>query len=74
MARHRVPAIEVGEHEGSRIRVGHDHLRNQRREDRQDAGVRGNRHWQIRACRVVSHAAALEANRRAHQERLRGVV
>ncbi len=30
MARHRVPAIEVGEHERSRICVRHDHLRNQR--------------------------------------------
>ena len=30
MARHGVPAIEVGEHEGSRICVRHDHLRNQR--------------------------------------------
>ena len=35
MARYRVTAIEVGEHEGSRIRVRHDHLRNQRRKEGQ---------------------------------------
>jgi hypothetical protein len=33
---HRAAAIEVGEHHGGRIRIGHDHLRNQRGEDRQD--------------------------------------
>ena len=38
MAGHGVTAIEVGEHEGSRICVRHDHLRNQRREDRQQHG------------------------------------
>ena len=40
MARHGVTAIEVGEHQGSRICVRHDHLGNQRREDRQQQRVR----------------------------------
>ena len=35
MARHGDPAIEVAEHQGSRICVRHEHLRNQGREDRQ---------------------------------------
>ena len=41
-SRHRVPAIEIREHEGRRVGVGHDHLRNQRPEDRQHQ--RGGKH------------------------------
>ena len=40
MAGHGVTAIEVCEHQGSRICVRHDHLGNQRREDRQEGRVR----------------------------------
>jgi hypothetical protein len=40
MARHGVTAIEVGQHQGRRIGVRHDHLGNQRREDRQRRRVR----------------------------------
>jgi hypothetical protein len=37
MTRHGATAVEVGEHEGTGIRVRHDHLRNDRCEDRRSS-------------------------------------
>ena len=61
MARHGVAAIEVGEHEGGRICIRHDHLRNQRREDRQQqrAGKRAGE------CRNLTGRASSEMRSRS---------
>ena len=61
MAGHGVPTIEVGEHEGRRICVGHDHLRNQGREDRQQNRPRSG----AGECRNLTGRASSEMRSRS---------